>query len=160
MKNANWALVLSAIALLGVAALAVVTLAPDLGRGAGERKLISSGSKYEELAAYSRAVVDGDWIFVSGTIGFDPVTGLLADSANAQTEQIFRTIENALGEADAGLSDIVRTRICLRDAGDIDAVAEVLRRRLGDIRPANITLVCQLMVEDAKVEIEVTARRH
>jgi len=125
------------------------------------RQLISSGSKYEEMAAYSRAVVDGDWIFVSGTVGFDPKTGDIPDDFDAQMDQIFANISAALAKADASLGDIVRVRCFLVDAHDVEAMSRGLRKYLSDVRPTNTTIVVGLAADDAKIEIEVTAlRRH
>ena len=124
------------------------------------RRFISSGSPYEELAGYSRAVVDGDWVFVSGTVGQDFATMTMPDSAAAQAEQALDTIEAALAQATAGLMDVVRVRVYVPDRADVVAVSAVIKRRLGAARAANTTVCCPLAVEGAKVEIEVTARRH
>lgn len=123
------------------------------------RRFIQSGSRWEELAGYSRAVVDGEWIFVSGTLGQDFTTGEFPDGAQAQCERALDTIEAALAQAGAGLADVVRVRVYVPDRRDVVAVSEVLRRRLGDNRPANTTLCCPLAVEEARVELEVSARR-
>jgi enamine deaminase RidA (YjgF/YER057c/UK114 family) len=123
------------------------------------RQLIGFGTRTEELAAYSRAVVDGDWVYVSGTIGLDPDTGALPESAEAQAQNAFRTIIAALARAGATLQDVVRTRVYLTRKADVGAVAAVLRAHLNDIRPANTTIICELPVDGAWVEIEVTARR-
>ena len=123
------------------------------------RRFIQSGSPYEELAGYSRAVVDGDWIMVSGTIGQDFASGEFPDSAAQQCELALDTIEAALAEAQATLGDVLRVRVYVPDRGDVIAVSQVLRRRLGANRPANTTVCCPLAVEHAKVELEVTARR-
>jgi enamine deaminase RidA (YjgF/YER057c/UK114 family) len=123
------------------------------------RTFIQSGSRWEELAGYSRAVVDGDWVFVSGTIGQDFASGDIPASAEQQSELALDTIEAALGRAHASLADVVRVRVYVPDRGDVIAVSGVLKRRLGDNRPANTTLCGALAVEGAKVEIEVTARR-
>ncbi len=131
----------------------------NMSGNAGRRRLISSGSKFEEMAAYSRAVVDGDWIFVSGTLGLDPETGTVPDGLEAQMDCIFASISNALAAGGATLADIVRTRCYLIDAADITAMAAVLRRYLGDVRPANTTVIVALPVDGARIEIEVTARR-
>jgi enamine deaminase RidA (YjgF/YER057c/UK114 family) len=121
-------------------------------------KRISSGSETERLAAYSRAVEHDGWIFVSGTIGIDSTTGQLPSGAEAQAEAAFRTIEAALSEAGAGLKDVVRCGVFVVRRDDIPAVASVLRRKFGDIRPANTTVICELPNPQALVEIEVTAR--
>ena len=123
------------------------------------RTFIQSGSRWEELAGYSRAVVDGDWVFVSGTIGQDFASGDIPASAEQQSELALDTIEAALGRAQSSLADVVRVRVYVPDRGDVIAVSGVLKRRLGDNRPANTTLCSPLAVDGAKVEIEVTARR-
>ncbi|KAB7578549.1 RidA family protein [Verminephrobacter eiseniae] len=130
------------------------TNAPDAGR-----RFIQSGSRWEELAGYSRAVVDGDDILVSGTIGQDFASGQFPPSASAQCELALDTIEAALAQAQATLADVLRVRVYLADRADVLAVSQVLRRRLGHNRPANTTLCCALAVEGAKVELEVSARR-
>jgi len=122
------------------------------------RRLISSGSSFEALAGYSRAVVDGDWVFVSGTTGFDYKAGTIADDVVAQTEQTFRNIEAALAEAGSSLADVVRVRIFLASRGDFDRVAPVVGRHFAKIRPANTTVVSELVDARMKIEIEVTAR--
>ena len=122
------------------------------------RRFISSGSPYEELAGYSRAVVDDGWVFVSGTVGQDFATMTMPASAEGQAEQALDTIESALKEAGAALQDVVRVRVYVPDRGDVVAVSGVIKRRLGAARPTNTTVCCPLAVEGAKVEIEVTAR--
>lgn len=123
------------------------------------RTLISSGSAFEAQAGYSRAVVDGDDVFVSGTTGFDYATMAIAPDAKAQTEQIFRNIEAALAQAGASLADVVRVRIHLVDAADFPAVSAVVGAKFRDIRPANTTVISGLVDPRMKVEIEVTARK-
>jgi len=123
------------------------------------RRFIQSGSRWEELAGYSRAVVDGRWIMVSGTIGQDFTTGELPPEAEAQCELALDVIEAALAEAQSDLGDVVRVRVYVPDRDDVIAISHVLRRRLGANRPANTTVCCALAVEGAKVELEVTARR-
>ena len=123
-----------------------------------QRRFISSGSPWEELAGYSRAVVDGDWVFVSGTVGQDFATLAMADSAGAQAEQALDSIERALAQAGATLADVLRVRVFVPQRDDVVAVSAVLKRRLGAARPANTTVCCPLAVDGARVEIEVTAR--
>jgi enamine deaminase RidA (YjgF/YER057c/UK114 family) len=123
------------------------------------RRYISTDSKWEALAGYSRAVVDGRDIFVSGTVGFDRATGELADGAVAQAEAAIDTIEWALGEAGATLRDIVRVRVFIPERADVEAITRVVARRIGSARAANTTICAPLPVENARVEIEVTARR-
>jgi len=126
---------------------------------AAPRRLISSGSKYEELAAYSRAVVVGDWIFISGTVGFDPEDGAIPADFDAQMDQIFATLKATLAEADASLADIVRVRCFLVDGDYVMPMAAKLREYLGDIRPTNTTVITELAAQGALIEIEVTALR-
>jgi len=153
------------IAASGLAAVVIAGLWASAGL-AGEaappgRQLISSGSKWEKMAAYSRAVVDGKWIFVSGTVGFDPETGALPEDFDAQMDRIFANIAAALTQAHASLADIVRVRCFLTDVGNVEAMSRGLRKYLSAVRPANTTVIVGLAAKGAKIEIEVTAlRRH
>lgn len=124
------------------------------------RKLIFSGSPFEELAGYARAVVVGEHIYVSGTVGMDFATGQLATGPSAQTETALDTIERALAQANAVLADIVRVRVFVPDQADVEAVSIVIKKRLGSARPANTTVCSPLAVPGAHVEIEVEAVRH
>ena len=123
------------------------------------RRLISSGSRFEAEAGYSRAVVDGDWIFVAGTTGFDYAQMTIADDPAEQARQAFRNIEKALAEAGARLADVVRVKYYVPDAADWPAIVPVLGEAFGTIRPAATALICGLVDPRMKVEIEVTARR-
>ncbi|MEE8532950.1 MAG: RidA family protein [Alphaproteobacteria bacterium] len=123
------------------------------------RKLISSGSEFEELAGYSRAVVDGAWVFVSGTTGFDYAAGTISDDVVEQTEQTFRNIEIALTEAGASLADIVRIRVFVVDRADFEKIVPIIGRHCRAARPANTTVIAPLVDPRMKVEIEVTARK-
>ncbi len=123
------------------------------------RKLISSGSAFEALAGYSRAVVDGEWVFVSGTTGVDYKAGTIADDVIEQTEQTFRNIAAALAQADATLADVVRAVIYVTDRADFERVAPVIGKHFGAVRPTNTTVIAQLVDAHMKIEIEVTARR-
>jgi enamine deaminase RidA (YjgF/YER057c/UK114 family) len=123
------------------------------------RQFIASGSKWEALAGYSRAVVDGRWVFVSGTVGADPATGRLARGAKAQATKAFDIIEAALAEAGARTTDVVRVRVYIPDPADVTSVSGVVKQRLGAARAANTTVCTPLAVPGAKVEIEVTARK-
>ena len=122
------------------------------------RQFIQGGSRWEELAGYSRAVVDGDWVFVSGTVGAELSTGRLPTGAAPQAELALDIIEAALLKARSSLADVVRVRVYVPERADVAAVSEVLKRRLGTNRPANTTVCTPLAVEGALVEIEVTAR--
>lgn len=123
------------------------------------RRLISSGSRFEELAGYSRVVVEGEWVFVSGCTGFDYATNGISDDVAAQTHQTFRNITEALAKAECTLADVVRARIFIAERRDFERVAPILGDYFRDIRPANTTLICGLADPRMKVEIEVTARR-
>lgn len=124
------------------------------------RRLISSGSSFEELAGYSRAVVLPDgWILVSGTTGYDYATMTISPDVVEQTRQCFRNIAAALAKADASLADVVRAVIYLADPADFDRVAPVVGEHFRDVRPANTTVCCALTRPEMRVEIEVTARR-
>lgn len=123
------------------------------------RKYITSGSTFEAEIGYSRAVVDGDWIFVSGTTGFDYRTMTISESIEEQTEQCFRNILEALAQAGAGLRDVVRVRYILPDAREFERTWPVLRRYFGDVRPAATMMAAGLADPRMKIEIEVTAKR-
>lgn len=123
------------------------------------RQLISSGSTFEKEIGYSRAVVDGDWIFVSGTTGFDYSTMTLAEGVVAQAEQCFRNIEAALSQAGATLANVVRVHYILPDADEFPPCWPVLRKYLGEVRPAATMICARLMDPRMRIEIEVTARR-
>jgi enamine deaminase RidA (YjgF/YER057c/UK114 family) len=123
------------------------------------RRLISSGSSFEADVGYSRAVVQGDWVFVSGTTGFDYATMTIADGVEAQAEQCLRNIAAALAQAGATLRDVVRVTYILPCAGDFPACWPVLRRHLGEIRPAATMIEAGLADPRMKIEIEVTALR-
>ena len=123
------------------------------------RRLISSGSKFEADIGYSRAVVDGEWVFVSGTTGFDYAAGTISSDVTAQAEQTMRNIAHALAEAGSSLSDVVRVRYILPDAADFAPCWPVLRRTFGEVRPAATMIVAGLADPRMKIEIEVTARR-
>lgn len=109
------------------------------------------------MAAYSRAVVDGPWIFVSGTVGFDPVTNAIPEDFDAQMDRIFAILTDTLAEADSDLGDIVRVRCYLVDARHVEAMSAKLRQYLGDVRPTNTTVITGLAAAGALIEIEVTA---
>ena len=123
------------------------------------RKLISSGSRFEAEIGYSRAVVDGDWIFVSGTTGFDYATMTISDDVVAQCEQAMRNIDAALKEAGASMADIVRVRYILARREDFEPCWPVLKKYLGDVRPAATMIQAGLADPRILIEIEVTARR-
>jgi enamine deaminase RidA (YjgF/YER057c/UK114 family) len=123
------------------------------------RRLISSGSTFEREIGYSRAVVDGDWIFVSGTTGFDYATMTISDDLVEQTEQCLRNIAAALAEAGAKLDDVVRVRYILADGSQFKKCWPALRKYFGEIRPAATMIAAGLADPRMLIEIEVTARR-
>jgi enamine deaminase RidA (YjgF/YER057c/UK114 family) len=123
------------------------------------RRLISSGSPFEAAGGYSRAVADGEWIFVAGTTGFDYAKMTIALDAAEQARQALRNIAAALAEAGGSLADVVRATYYLPDAADWPAIVPVLGETFGAIRPAATALVCGLVDPRMKIEIEVTARR-
>jgi reactive intermediate/imine deaminase len=123
------------------------------------RKLISSGSSFEKVAGYSRAVVDGDFVFVSGTTGYDYARMTIAPDVEAQTRQAFANIAKALSEAGCSLAHVVRVTYYLTDRGDFQRLAPIFGEHFRDIRPASTAIICQLIEPAMKIEIEVTARR-
>ena len=122
------------------------------------RRLISSGSTFEAEIGYSRAVVDGDWVFVSGTTGFDYTDMTISDDVAAQAEQTLKNIAAALSEAGASFAGVVRVRYILPDAADFPACWPALRAAFGDVRPAATMIQAGLADPRMKIEIEVTAR--
>lgn len=122
-----------------------------------KRWAICTGSKFEELAGYSRAVVDGDWVFISGTAGFDPVTGAFPDDPAEQARLALRQIGDALTRAGGSLSDIVRVRVYLSDRAHVMPASKVLGETFADPRPTNTTIICGFAVPEIQVEIEATA---
>lgn len=123
------------------------------------RQLISSGSQFEREIGYSRAVVDGDWVFVSGTTGFDYATMTISDSLTAQTEQCLKNIQAALHQAGAEFEDVVRVTYVLPDGARFPECWPILRKYFGDIRPAAMMIAAGLSDPRMQIEIEVTARR-
>lgn len=123
------------------------------------RQLISSGSEYEAKFGYSRAVVEGDWVFVSGTTGFNYATGEISDDPAEQTRQTLRTISDALDQGGALMADVVRARYYVPNVEDWESISEVLGEVFGDIRPAATAVIADLIDPCMKVEIEVTARK-
>lgn len=123
------------------------------------RRLISSGSRFEAEIGYSRAVVDGEWVFVSGTTGYDYSAMTISADVVAQCEQALRNIEAALKEAGASISDIVRVHYILPNRDHFAPCWPVLRRYFGKVRPAATMIQAGLADTKMKIEIEVTARR-
>ncbi len=123
------------------------------------RRLISSGSTFEKSIGYSRAVVDGDWIFVSGTTGFDYSNMTISDDVVAQCEQALKNIEAALKQAESGFRDVVRVRYLMTNGPDFERCWPTVGRVFGDVRPACTVEVVGLTDPRMQIEIEVTALR-
>lgn len=128
------------------------------------RKLVSTGSPFEKTYGYSRAVIDGDFAFVSGTTGYDYATMTMPEDIASQTRNAFKTIAAALAEGGFTLADIVRATSYVTSAamqnGDAEAALTICGEVLGEIRPAStIVAVAALLKPDMKIEIEVTAKR-
>jgi enamine deaminase RidA (YjgF/YER057c/UK114 family) len=123
------------------------------------RQLISSGSQFEQDIGYSRAVVDGDWVFVSGTTGFNYATMTISDNLLEQTEQCLKNIQSALRQAGAELADIVRVTYLVPNAVRFPECWPILRKYLGTIRPAATMISAGLADPRMQIEIEVTARK-
>jgi len=121
------------------------------------RQRISSGSTFEAEIGYSRAVVAGPWVFVSGTTGFDYSTMTIAEDVVAQAEQCMKNIAAALAEAGASVADVVRVHYLLPSATDFERCWPVLRRWFGNVRPAATMISAGLADPRMKIEIEVTA---
>jgi enamine deaminase RidA (YjgF/YER057c/UK114 family) len=121
------------------------------------RRLIASGSTFEQQIGYSRAVVVGDRVLVSGTTGFDYATMAISDDIVAQTRQCIRNIESALKQAGASLHEVVRVRYILPNAADFPATWPALREAFGEIRPAATMFEARLADPRMKIEIEVEA---
>lgn len=124
-----------------------------------ERRFFGSGSSFEALAGYSRAVADGDDVFVSGTTGFDYERMSIAEDPVAQVHQCFRNISRALAQAGCTLDDVVRVRYLLTDAALFERLAPVFGEYFRTARPAATAMVVGLIDPRMKIEIEVTARR-
>jgi len=124
-----------------------------------KRHLISSGSEFEKKIGYSRAVVDGKWVFVSGTTGFDYATMTISDDIVAQTDQCFKNIAAALEKAGSSLSDVVRVHYLLTRREDFEPIWPVLQKYFGEVLPACTVMVTGLVDEKMLIEIEVTARK-
>ena len=123
------------------------------------RQLISSGSTFEQEIGYSRAVVEGDWVLVSGTTGFDYSKMTISDDLLEQAEQCFKNIEAALKQAGSSMKDVVRVTYVFPNAEDFPKCWPVMRKYLGDVRPSAMMLACGLSDPRMKIEIQVTAYR-
>ena len=122
------------------------------------RRLISSGSEFESKIGYSRAVVDGGFVFVSGTTGYDYDNMTISDDVTEQADQCFRNIEQALRSAGSDLTEIVRVTYVLPNKADFEPCWPVLQKYLGEVRPAAMVFEAGLLDDQMKIEIEVTAK--
>ena len=122
------------------------------------RRLISSGSKFEQDVGYSRAVIDGEWVFVSGTTGFDYETMTISDNLLDQTEQCLKNIQAALRQAGAEFADVVRVNYIVPNGERFSDCWPVLRKYFGASRPAMTMISAGLLDPRMQIEIEVTAR--
>lgn len=120
-------------------------------------KRISTGSPFEATLGYSRALVKGDWCFVSGVTGYDYTTMTIPADARSQAENCFATIRDTLSKADFALEDVVRVQYTVVNAGIVDQIAETLGRAFGEIRPAATMVIAGLIKPEMLLEIEVTA---
>jgi enamine deaminase RidA (YjgF/YER057c/UK114 family) len=124
-----------------------------------KRKLISSGSLFEQQIGYSRAVVEDEWVFVSGTTGFDYANGTISEAVLEQAEQCLKNIQSALQQAGSSLEDVVRVTYILPERSDFAPCWPLLHSYFGKIRPAATMIVAGLADPRMKIEIEVTARK-
>ncbi|KAI0147690.1 endoribonuclease L-PSP [Xylariaceae sp. FL1272] len=124
-----------------------------------ERVLITSGSAFEEAIGYSRAVVVGDFVFVSGCTGYDYETNEISPDIVQQAEQSLMNVASALKEAGSGIEDVVRVQYTLVNRSEFERVWPVLRKWFGGVRPAATMVVAGLMREEMRIEVEVTAVR-
>ena len=120
-------------------------------------KRISTGSPFEKTMGYSRAVVKGDWCFVSGVTGYDYATMTMPESVADQARNCFGTIAKALAEGGFAMDDIVRVQYTLTDAALLDDLLPALGEAMGDIRPAATMVIAGLIKPEMLIEIEVTA---
>ncbi|KAJ2892774.1 hypothetical protein MKZ38_009380 [Zalerion maritima] len=124
-----------------------------------EKASLSSGSEFESQIGYSRAVIDGEWVFVSGTTGYDYKTGAISPDVVEQAEQTMQNIASALSDAGSSVQDVVRARYILPDRADFPKIWPVLQKWFGDVRPAATMIQAGLFKLEMKVEIEITAKK-
>ncbi len=122
-------------------------------------KHISSGSPFEDKLSYSRAVLDGDMIYVSGTTGYDYEKMIMPSDVREQTINTFATIEKTLKEAQTSLDDVLRVRYYLKNLNDLEAITPILGNVFKKAKPAATLIICDLIKDEMKIEIEVTARK-
>ena len=125
-----------------------------------QRRLISSGSAFEKVGGYSRAVAQGNWCWVSGTTGYDYSKMVMPETIEDQTRNAMATIAKALKEADFDIKDVVRATYYVTDAAYMDLVFPIVGESFAEVRPAATMIVCGLVKPEMKIEIEVTAKKH
>ena len=125
-----------------------------------KRKLISSGSTFEESIGYSRAVVQGDWVFVSGTTGYNYDDMTISDNIVEQTEQCLINIKDTLEKAEASLLDVVRVTYILKDAKEFEKCWPILKKHFENVKPAATLISAGLADGKMKIEIQVTALKN
>ena len=113
----------------------------------------------EKTAGYSRAIIDGDWCFISGTTGYDYTTMQMPKDVESQARNCFKTIMQTLEQEDFSLTDIVRVHYYVTSRQNADTLFPVFGEYLGEIRPAATLIICDLLTEEMKIEIEVTAKK-
>ena len=123
----------------------------------GRVKIISE-SEFETKIGYSRAIVDGDYVFVSGTTGYNYQTMSISDDVIEQADQCFKNIEDALLKANSSLADVVRVHYIFPDRNDFEPCWPIFKKHLGEASPAATMFVAQLLKDEMKIEVEVTAR--
>ena len=123
------------------------------------RERISSGSPLEDIAAYSRAIVDDNWLFMSGTMGIDPATGKIAESFPGQAFHAFRIIDETLAKAGFSYADVVHVRLFVADRIHLREIVLKLQEKFSDVKPAQTMIIAQMPAEEALLEVEITAKR-
>lgn len=123
------------------------------------RRLISSGSAFEKVGGYSRAVSQGNWCWVSGTTGYDYAKMVMPETIEDQTRNAMATIAKSLKEAGFDLADVVRATYYVTDAAYMDLVFPIVGESFAEVRPAATMIVCGLVKPEMKIEIEVTAKK-
>ncbi len=121
-------------------------------------KYISSGSPFEKKLSYSRAVIDGDMVYVSGTTGYDYENMILPSDVGEQTKNTLNTISKALEQAGSSINDVLRVRYYLKDLNDLEAITSILGKVFEKAKPAATMIKADLIKQEMKIEIEVTAR--
>ena len=122
------------------------------------RRWVEDHSEFEKQIGYARAVIDGDFVFVSGTTGYDYVTMTIEPDVLAQAEQCMRNLGEALQAAGSGFDEVVRWRYIFPERSDFEPCWPIFRRYLGRARPAATMIVAGLLNESMRLEVEVTAR--